>query len=171
MEATRKGNRIMLIARNSVVTLNYRVTDSDGNLVDEGEKPLVYLHGGYGGIFDRIEEELQGKQAGERLVVKLQPEDAFGEYDAELVNIEARSLFPDDIEMGMQFERGAEDDESEDLLFTITDITDDKVVVDGNNPLAGLALVFECTVASVRAASDDEITHGHAHGPNGHHHH
>lgn len=161
----------MLIARNSVVTLNYRVIDSDGKLVDEGENPLVYLHGGYGGIFDRIEEELQGKGAGDRLVVKLQPEDAFGEYDAELVNIESRKLFPEDIEVGMQFERGAEDDESDDMLFIITDITDDKVVVDGNHPLAGVALVFECTVAEVRAGTDEEVTHGHAHGPSGHHHH
>jgi len=161
----------MHIARNSVVTLKYRVTDSDGNPVDEGENPLVYLHGGYGGIFDRIEEELQGKAAGDRLVVKLPPEDAFGEYDAELVNIESRTLFPEDIEVGMQFERGAEDDESDDMLFVITDITDDKVVVDGNHPLAGMALVFECTVAEVREGTDEEITHGHAHGPNGHHHH
>ena len=161
----------MLIARNAVVTLKYNVTDSDGNLVDAGENPLIYLHGGYGGIFDRIEEELQGKEAGDRLVVKLQPEEAFGEYDAELVNIESRTLFPDDISVGMQFERGAEDEESEDLLFTITDITDDKVVVDGNHPLAGVALVFECTVTEVRVGSDDEITHGHVHGPHGEHHH
>ena len=161
----------MQIARNTVVILNYRVTDSDGAAVDEGEKPLVYLHGGYGGIFDRIEESLQGKCVGDKLVVKLEPEDAFGDYDAELVEIEDRNLFPDDISVGMQFERGDEDDpESDGTLFMITDIADGKVVVDGNHPLAGVALVFDCTVAEVRAATPQEVEHGHAHGEGGHHH-
>jgi FKBP-type peptidyl-prolyl cis-trans isomerase SlyD len=159
----------MLIAKNSVVTLDYRVTDSDDNIVDEGSSPLVYLHGGYDGIFPRIEESLQGKTVGDKLVVKLQPEDAFGEYDAELVMIEARSLFPENIEVGMQFERAAEDGE-DDELYTITDIADDKVVVDGNHPLAGLALLFTCEVTGVRVASAEEISHGHIHGEGGHHH-
>ena len=119
----------MLIARNMVVTLKYSVKDLDGTPIDEGAAPLVYLHGGYGGIFDRIEEELQGRAVGDALEVQLEPEDAFGEYDAELVAVESRQLFPENIEVGMQFERGAEDDESEDGLFTITDIADDKVVV------------------------------------------
>ena len=117
----------MLIARNTVVTLNYSVRDTEGASIDEGTNPLVYLHGGYGGIFDRIEEELQGKAVGDELEVKLEPEDAFGEYDADLVAVESRQLFPENIEVGMQFERGAEDGESEDGLFTITDIADDKV--------------------------------------------
>ena len=161
----------MEITRNTVVTLKYRVTDSDGNLIDDGTNPLIYLHGGYGGIFDRIEEELQGKSAGDALVVKLEPEDAFGDYDAELVNIEARNLFPEDIEVGMQFERGDEGDpDSDGGLFTITDIADDKVVVDGNHPLAGMALVFDCTVSDVRKATDEEVGHGHVHGPGGHGH-
>ncbi len=160
----------MLIARNTVVTLKYHVKDTDGASIDEGSAPLVYLHGGYGGIFDRIEEELQGKDVGDALEVKLEPEDAFGEYDAELVAIEPRQLFSDNIEVGMQFERGAEDGESEDGLFTITDIADDKVVVDGNHPLAGIALLFSCTVTDVRAATTDEISHGHIHGEHGHQH-
>lgn len=160
----------MLIARNTVVTLKYSVKDTDGAPVDEGAVPLVYLHGGYGGIFDRIEEELQGKAEGDALEVKLEPEDAFGEYDAELVAIESRQLFPENIEVGMQFERGSEDGEDDDALFTITDIADDKVVVDGNHPLAGIALMFSCTVMSVRAATTEEITHGHVHGEHGHHH-
>ena len=161
----------MLIARNSVVTLNYKVTDSDGNSVDEGAYPMVYLHGGYGGIFDRIEEQLQGKKTGDSLEVKLLPEDAFGDFDAELINVEERHLFPANIEVGMQFERGSEDDDGDDdRLFTITDITDDKVVVDGNHPLAGVAIVFACTVTNVRAATAEELSHGHVHGEHGHHH-
>ncbi|MCE9571449.1 MAG: peptidylprolyl isomerase [Rhodocyclales bacterium] len=160
----------MLIARNTVVTLKYSVKDADGTTIDEGGAPMVYLHGGYGGIFDRIEEELQGKDVGDSLEVKLEPEDAFGEYDAELVAIESRQLFPDNIEVGMQFERGAEDGDSDDGLFTITDIADDKVVVDGNHPLAGIALLFSCTVTDVRAATTEEISHGHIHGEHGHQH-
>ncbi|MCF8151437.1 MAG: peptidylprolyl isomerase [Burkholderiaceae bacterium] len=160
----------MLIARNTVVTLKYNVKDTTGTSVDEGGAPLVYLHGGYGGIFDRIEEELQGKAVGDALEVKLEPEEAFGEFDAELVVVEARQLFPENIEVGMQFERGSEDGESDDALFTITDIAEDKVVVDGNHPLAGVALLFSCTVTDIRAATAEEITHGHAHGEHGHHH-
>jgi FKBP-type peptidyl-prolyl cis-trans isomerase SlyD len=164
----KEGN--MLIARNTVVTLKYSVKDTEGTSIDEGTAPLVYLHGGYGGIFDRIEEALQGKDVGDALEVRLEPEDAFGEYDAELVAIESRQLFPENIEVGMQFERGSEDGEDDDALFTITDIADDKVVVDGNHPLAGIALLFSCTVAEVRAASAEEISHGHPHGAHGHHH-
>ncbi|MFA6445022.1 MAG: peptidylprolyl isomerase [Sterolibacterium sp.] len=160
----------MQIAKNSVVTLAYQVHDSDGNVIDEGSQPLVYIHGGYDGIFPRIEEELHGKDVGATLKVKLEPEEAFGDYDAELVNVEARSLFPEQIEVGMQFERGSEGDD-DDMLFTITDIEGDKVVVDGNHPLAGMSLVFSCTVTEVRSASTEELAHGHAHGPGGHHHH
>ena len=160
----------MQITKDTVVTLEYRVTDSDGGLVDDGKHPLTYLHGGYGGIFDRIEVELQGKDVGDKLEVKLQPEEAFGDYDESLIAIEPRDLFPDNIEVGMQFERGSEDEEDDGLLYTITDIADDKVVVDGNHPLAGQSLVFSCTVTEVRQASAEELSHGHVHGPGGHHH-
>ena len=160
----------MQITKDTVVTLTYRVTDSDGAIVDDGKHPLTYLHGGYGGIFDRIEVELQGKDVGEKLEVKLQPEEAFGDYDESLVAVENRSLFPENIEVGMQFERGGEDEEDDGLLYTITDIAEDKVVVDGNHPLAGQALVFSCTVTEVRKASAEELSHGHVHGPGGQHH-
>ena len=160
----------MQVAKDTVVTLSYRVTDPDGNLIDGGERPLVYLHGGYDGIFSRIEELLQGKAIGEQLEVKLLPEDAFGEYDAELVRVEALSMFPEGIQVGMQFERATEEDDDE-IVYTITDIEGDKVVVDGNHPLSGTALIFNCTIADVRAATAEELTHGHVHGPEGHHHH
>ena len=161
----------MLIDRNSVFTLSYKVTVSEGNSIDEGVNPMVYLHGGYGGIFDRIEEQLQGKRSGDSLEVKLLPEDAFGDYDAELINIEDRHLFPENIEVGMQFERGSEeDDDAEDRLFTLADLTADKVVVDGNHPLDGVAIVFACTVTDVRVATAEELSHGHVHGEHGHHH-
>lgn len=160
----------MQIVKDTVVTLSYRVTDSDGELVDEGNAPLVYLHGGYGGIFDKIEELLQGKEEGATFDVTLAPDDAFGEYDAELVMIEPRDLFPENIEVGMQFERATEEGD-DDELFTITDIADGKVVVDGNHPLAGMTLKFAGSVAEVRAASPEEVAHGHVHAPGEHHHH
>jgi len=160
----------MQIGQDTVVTLKYRVTDPDGNVVDEGNMPLTYLHGGYHGIFLRIEEELEGRKVGDAIEVKLQPEDAFGEYDADLVTVESRDLFPENIEVGMQFERATEGEDDE-MLYTVTNIADGKVVVDGNHPLAGMALIFACTVAGVRKASAEELAHGHVHGPDGHHHH
>ncbi|NML24249.1 FKBP-type peptidyl-prolyl cis-trans isomerase [Zoogloea dura] len=159
----------MQIAKNTVVTLDYKVTDPDGNMIDDGQHPLVYLHGGYDGIFAVIEEALHGKAVGENLKVKLLPEDAFGEYDEELVLVEEASLFPDNIEVGMSFERVGEDGE-EDVVYRITDVADGKVVVDGNHPLAGTALIFDITVKEVRTASAEEIGHGHVHGEGGHHH-
>ena len=116
-----------------------------------------------------IEEALHGKKAGDQLVVKLLPEDAFGEFDEELVLVEDASLFPDNIEVGMSFERVGEDGEEE-MIYRITDIADGKVVVDGNHPLAGTALIFDMTVQNVRTASAEEIGHGHVHGEGGHHH-
>jgi len=163
----------MEIIKNSVVTLKYTVTDPDGNVIDDGKNPLVYLHGGYDGIFAPIEEALHGKDVGEHLEIKLQPEDAFGDYDESLLKVEPLSMFPENIEVGMQFERGVEGEDGEDgedELFTITDIADGKVVVDGNHPLAGVALLFDCTVTDVRKATSEELAHGHVHGPDGHHH-
>lgn len=160
----------MQINKNTVATLDYRVVDEDGKLVDEGTHPLSYLHGGFGGIFPAIEAALEGKAVGDKLALKLQPADAFGDYNADLIRIEPRSAFPGEVAVGMQFEgmsAGGEDA----MLYTITDITDDKVVVDGNHPLAGIALVFTCTVTEVRQASAEEISHGHAHSDAcGHHH-
>lgn len=157
------------IVKNTVVTLNYTVRDPEGNMIDDGAHPLVYLHGGYDGIFPVLEELLQGKKVGERFEVKLQPEDAFGDYDEELVLIEDAKLFPENIEVGMSFERVTDDGEEE-MIYRITDIADGKVVVDGNHPLAGTALVFDVTVSEVRTASAEEIAHGHVHGEGGHHH-
>ena len=154
----------MQVVKNTVVTLDYSVTDPDGELVDAGKEPLVYLHGGYDDIFPMIEEALQEKKVGESVVVKMQPDDAFGEYDAELIQIEPRSAFPKELQIGMQFEGLPEGgDEDEVIIYRVTEIADDRVVLDGNHPLAGMALVFTCTVTAVRPASEEEIAHGHTH--------
>lgn len=159
----------MQIAKNRVVALDYELFDSDGVLIERTEAPIEYLHGGYRGMFPVVEKALEGKRVGDRCRVRLNPEDAFGEYDAALVQVEPRSKFPDDLAVGMQFEGQAEGATAV-VIYTVTDIAADKVVVDGNHPLAGRTLEFSCVVAAVRAASTDEMSHGHAHGPHGHHH-
>ncbi|WP_269533865.1 peptidylprolyl isomerase [Chitinimonas sp. BJYL2] len=161
----------MEIAKNAVVALQYEMYDAENQLLDktEADEPMVYLHGGYDGIFPVVEEALQGKKSGDKIDVTMEPDDAFGEYDADLVRIEPQDIFPKEIEVGMTLE--ADDPESGDvMLFTITDIADGKVVVDGNHPLAGKRLRFVATVGEVRAASKEEIAHGHVHGAHGHHH-
>lgn len=161
----------MQIGPQTVVTIAYQVTDPDGAMVDAGERPIVYLHGGYDDIFPKIEEALQGKRAGDAIQVKLQPDEAFGEYDADLVQIEPRNSFPEVLEVGMQFEgapSGADEDDF--VIYRVTEILDDKVMLDGNHPLAGMALIFSCTVSAVRAATPEEISHGHVHGDGGHTH-
>lgn len=156
------------VIKNTVVTLDYNVTDSDGELVDAGKEPLVYLHGGYDDIFPKIEEAVQGKKVGETIKVKLQPEEAFGDYDEELIQIEPRTSFPKELQVGMQFEGAPEgSDDEEFIIYRVTDIADDKVVLDGNHPLAGMSLIFTCTVTAVRPASADELAHGHVHNDDG----
>ena len=159
----------MKIAKDTVVELTYELTDADGKLIERTDEPIEYLHGGYEGIFPRVERELSGKGIGDSCRVRLEPDDAFGEYDAELMHLEPRSKFPADVAIGMRFEgRGVESGTK--LVYTVTDVAEDKVVVDGNHPLAGRTLQFECTVTAVRAATDEEIAHGHVHGAHGHNH-
>ncbi len=161
----------MNITKDTVVTLPYKLSDTQGNLIEESSEPMVYLHGGYNNTLPKLEEALDGKAPGAEVLVQVEPVDAFGEYDADLVKIEPRNLFPEDVEVGMQFE-GAPDagEQADTLIFTVTDIADGKVVLDGNHPLAGIALRFELNVVEVRKASAEEIAHGHVHGPHGHHH-
>ncbi|TDR73539.1 FKBP-type peptidyl-prolyl cis-trans isomerase [Paludibacterium purpuratum] len=159
----------MQIAKNTVVTIHYEMFDADNNLLDKTEEPISYLHGGYDGIFPLVEEALHGKNVGESVDVKLAPDDAFGEPEEELIRVESLDVFPTDVEVGMMFE--ADDPESgEILLFRVTDIADGKAVVDANHPLAGTTIRFAAKVVEVRQATDDEVTHGHAHGAHGHHH-
>lgn len=160
----------MKITKDTVAAIHYRLTDAQGELLEETDEPLEYLHGGYGGIFDRIEEALEGKDAGYKTTLYLEPVDAFGEYDAEQVRVEPRSKFPEPLEVGMRFEGIPEDESEESEILTVTDLTHDTVVLDSNHPLAGIALHFAVEVVSVRAATDEEIEHEHAHGEDGHHH-
>jgi FKBP-type peptidyl-prolyl cis-trans isomerase SlyD len=163
----------MQIAHNSVVTISYSLFDAQGELIEKSPAPVTYLHGGYDNIFPLVEQALQGKGPGDTIKIKLEPEDAFGDYDENLLRVEPRAQFPETLEVGMQFEGipgDSPDGEEETDIFTVTDIADDKVVLDANHPLAGLALLFECEVLEVREASEEEVEHGHVHGPEGHQH-
>ncbi|TXI44026.1 MAG: peptidylprolyl isomerase [Methylophilus sp.] len=154
---------------NTVVTMTYKLQNSDGDTLEESKDPVAYLHGGYDNIFPKVEEAMHGKNVGDSVEVSLDPEDAFGEYDDALVQIEPASAFPSqDLKVGMQFE--GEDETGDVILYTITDIADGKVVVDGNHPWAGQRLLFTATIASVRSANQEEISHQHVHGAGGHHH-
>jgi len=149
----------------TVVTLSYEIRDADGALLDEPDTRVAYLHGGYGGIFPKVEAALQGQAAGHELTLSLEPEDAFGDYEPELLRVEPREAFPEILQVGMRFEGVPGEDPGEDLrVYTVTGIAEDQVVVDGNHPLAGERVWFRCTVKDVRAATADEIRHGHAHG-------
>lgn len=161
----------MKIAKNAVVSLTYQLADADGTVIEKTGDPISYLHGGYDGIFPTVEEALEGKNVGDKFSVSMEPDDAFGEYEHDLVRVEPRDMFPKEVAVGMQFEGGAEGDDDEDfMLYTVTEVTADEVTVDGNHPLAGKSLVFSGTVTGVRAASAEELTHGHVHGEGGHHH-
>ena len=162
----------MKVSKDSVVSVSYELIDlGDGAVLEKSTDPMSYVHGGYDGIFPVVEEALHGKNVGDKISVKMEPDDAFGEYDHDLVRVESRDLFPKDIEVGMQLEGGAEDDDDEDyMLYTIVEITDKEVTVDGNHPLAGKTLSFNATVTDVRAATKEELEHGHVHGAGGHQH-
>ena len=159
----------MPIERGSVVKLDYELKASDGELLEDEGSQLEYLHGGFGGIFPKVEEALEGKELGDEMALTLEPDDAFGEYDAELLRVEPRERFPETIEVGMRFEGVPGDRDDEALIYTVTDITPDSVVVDGNHPLAGERLWFKAKVSGLRAATAEELTHGHVHGAHGVH--
>lgn len=162
----------MKIAKNTVVTVHYKLSDAQGNLIEESRDPMVYLHGGYENTLPKIEEALDGQDVGYETTIQVEPEDAFGEYDPNLIKIEPRNRLPEPVEIGMQFEGTPDSEEAgeESLIFTVTDIADDKVVLDGNHPLAGMALRFSLNVAGVRNASEEEVAHQHVHGEHGHPH-
>lgn len=154
----------MRIAKNTVVSLDVELADIWGNSIDRTDEPLQYMHGGYGNVFPAVEAALEGRAAKDRVDVRLEPEDAFGDYDENLIRVEPRSGFPEGLEAGMRVEGEAGGDD-EGRFFTVTDIAEDKVVLDANHPLAGMALKITCTVVDVRPATASEIENGAADDP------
>jgi FKBP-type peptidyl-prolyl cis-trans isomerase SlyD len=160
----------MQVKMNTVVTIIYELKDADGNTLEKSNDPIAYLHGGHDNIFPKVEEAIHGKNVGDSIEITLDPADAFGDYDEGLVQIEPLSAFPEkNIKEGMQFE--GEDESGEVIIYTVTNIADGKVVVDGNHPWAGQRVLFMATIKDVRDANQEEIEHKHVHGPGGHHHH
>jgi FKBP-type peptidyl-prolyl cis-trans isomerase SlyD len=161
----------MLIAPNKAVSIDYTLTNDAGEVIDSsaGGAPLVYLQGA-GNIIAGLEKALLGKQAGDELDVSVEPEEAYGEYSAELVATLNRSMFEgvDELEVGMQFHASGPDGSMQ--IVTIRDLEGDDVIVDGNHPLAGQRLNFKVKVVEVRDASEEEVAHGHVHGEGGHQH-
>jgi FKBP-type peptidyl-prolyl cis-trans isomerase SlyD len=161
----------MQIAQDTVVLIHYTLTNDAGKTLDSsaGGDPLAYIHGN-GNLIAGLERALEGKQTGDRLSVKIAPADGYGEYDKSLVQRIARRSMRGigNLQVGMQLR--AQSDRGP-RTVTVTQIAGDMVTLDGNHPLAGQNLNFDVEIADVRAATDEELAHGHVHGPGGHHHH
>jgi len=155
----------MEITSQCVVALTWTLKDTLGETLDELEEPVDFLVGGHD-LLGKIEEALQGHEPGARVDLHLEPEDAFGDYDEQLVFLEPRSVFPAELAEGMTFEglpAGAtSEDAPKDALYTVTEIYPEHVVLDGNHPLAGIALRLHLKVEDVREATEEEIGRGSA---------
>ncbi len=158
----------MKIDKNTAVTLRYKISDVGGKLLEESKDPMVYLHGGYGNTFAKIEEALQGQERGFQTTLTLEPLDAFGLRDESLIQTIPKTQFPPGVKVGGQLEGRGDDGQTQ--VFTVTKIKGPMVLLDGNHPFAGKVLRFSVTVMEVRAASEEEIAHKHVHGEHGHHH-
>lgn len=153
----------MQIAKDAVVAIDYELTDDDGQVIDSSKdaEPLKYLHG-FGNIIPGLEKALDGKASGDQLNVSIEPEDGYGQRHDELQQVVSRENFGGaDIEMGMRFRVPSES--GQDLIMTIVAINGDEVTIDGNHELAGVRLHFDVTIRDVREATEEEISHGHAH--------
>jgi FKBP-type peptidyl-prolyl cis-trans isomerase SlyD len=137
----------------TVVSLQVEMHDAQGVLLDAPKDPLVYLHGGYGGLLDALERSLEGMLPGAEVRLQLEPEQAFGDYDAELVRLEPAERYGKGLEVGMEIEE-------ESKIYRVTDIAGGKAVLDANHPLAGLALRFFMKVLAVRNATPEEVKQG-----------
>jgi FKBP-type peptidyl-prolyl cis-trans isomerase SlyD len=147
----------MPVSKNSIVTVDYQIFDTEGNLLYEEDEPIVYLHGDYGQIFKAIEEALDGKAVDDTFTVKLSSDEAFGEYDPELVVTEALSELPAEVSVGMEVDGFLDEDGEDVVIYTVTAIEGDKATLDGNHPLAGKDLVFVGKILDIEAATPEEI--------------
>lgn len=159
----------MRIAKHAVVSIDYTLTDAAGEVLDssEGREPLAYIHG-TGSIVVGLEEALEGKDKGASLKVSVPPAKGYGERDASLSQKVPRAMFDvEKVEPGMRFHAQADHGTH---VVTVTAVDAESVTVDANHPLAGQTLNFEVKVVDVRAATEQELSHGHVHGAHGHDH-
>ena len=157
----------MQIIKDRVAVIDYVLTDDDGDILDESQNgEFAYLHGAQN-IIPGLESALEGKQAGEKLNVSLEPKDAYGEIDPQRIQVVPRDMFQTDEEIvpGMKFH--AKSTEGHMLMITVSEVDDDEITIDGNHAMAGMNLHFAVDVIEVRAASTDELEHGHVHTEDG----
>ena len=161
----------MTIAKDKVISIDYTLKDDDGNVLDtsEGRAPLQYLQG-HSNIIIGLEEALEGKNVGENVLVSIPPEKGYGTHNPNLVQKVPKTAFPDpeNIEAGTQFR--VNNPEAGLMIVKVVEVETETVTIDGNHELAGQTLHFTVDVREVRDATDDEIAHGHVHGPGGHQH-
>ena len=159
----------MQVADNMAVSIHYPLTNDEGEVLDSSidDEALVYLQGS-GNIISGLENALIGKVVGDKFKVRLDPEDAYGELMDDMIEVISREMFEgiDNVEVGMQFHA---DVSSGTGVVTVVSIDGDNITIDGNHPLAGQALTFDVEVIDVRAATEEEASHGHIHGENCHH--
>lgn len=160
----------MNIANETVVSMHYTLTDDQGGTVDTsaGREPLTFLQGA-GNIIPGLEQALMGKKTGDKFKVSLTPDKGYGERDERLVQKIPRAQFQGapSLQVGMQFQVNSHGGP---MILTIVGIEGDEVTVDGNSEMAGKNLHFDIEITDVRKATQEEIDHGHVHGPGGHHH-
>lgn len=161
----------MQIAKNKVVSIDYTLTNAKGEVLDKSSKgqPLQFIQG-QGQLIPGLEKVLEGKSAGDAVKAQIAAKDAYGVRDEELMQIIPKDSFAEipDLKVGMELEAEGDDGVR---VITVVGIEEDRVVVDGNHPLAGMDLNFDVKIAAVRDATEEELSHGHVHGPGGHHHH
>lgn len=160
----------MQVTRNKVAIINYELKDDHGRVLDKSEDGnFAYIHG-TSSIIPGLEKAMEGKQAGDDLDVSITPAEAYGERDLANIQRVQRKLFPADIDLqpGMQFQ--TQTPEGHPVFITVTAVEGDEVIVDGNHPLSGKTLNFSIKVIDVRDATEEELAHGHIHGPGAHEH-
>ena len=148
--------------------MRFKAAVLGGEMLEDGKTSMAYLHGGYSNVLPKIEEALEGQEAGFEVALVLRSKDAFGEYDEKLVQTIPKSRFPRGVKLGGQLK--ARDAEGRERVFVVKSIDGQEVLLDANHPLAGRALRFELKVINVRAATEEELAHGHAHQEDGHNH-
>jgi len=160
----------MHIQANAVVIMDYTLKNDEGKVLDQSspDAPLSYLHG-HNNLISGLEAALEGKAKGDQILAVIPPEDAYGVYEENLIQAVPRQMFQgiDEIEAGMQFQAQTAQGVQ---VVTVTEVSDDTITIDGNHALAGETLHFDVTIKEVRQASAEELSHGHAHRPGGHHH-
>lgn len=160
----------MQITKNSVVSFHYTLNDPDGKLLDTsaGREAFAYIQG-HSMIVPGLERQLEGRKTGESLLAIVPASEGYGEIDPSLVHKVPVDRFGDQkVEPGMQFQAGSEHGDMG--VFTVISVNDGIVALNGNHPLAGVTLHFNVEITGVRAATEEELAHGHVHGPGGHHH-